>query len=402
MAEIDKLFKIMVAQNASDMHLSAGAPPYLRIHGSMAKLDHPPLDNQGVQSLVFGILSDKQKRQFVETWELDCSYAITGVGRFRVNVFMQRRGMGAVFRVIPEEIKTVRELGLPENLLQLIDVPRGLIVVTGPTGSGKSTTLAALIHTINMEKKEHILTIEDPIEFVHQNQSSLINQREVSSHTKTFKSALKAALREDPDIILVGEMRDLETIELAMTAAETGHLVFGTLHTNSAAKTVDRIIDVFPEAQQAQVRVMLAESLRGVVAQTLFPRIDRPGRVAAIEMLISTPAVSNLIREGKTFQIPSAMQTGADVGMITFETSVTKLVQEGKIDPTAAGNFLGKKKKKDDDSGPSVAPPGAKKPGAPGAKPQAGAGGIRFDKPGDKPAGGATGFLNSLKKKTGS
>ncbi len=397
MAEIDKLFKIMVAQNASDMHLSAGAPPYLRIHGSMAKLDHPPLDNQGVQSLVFGILSDKQKRQFVENWELDCSYQISGVGRFRVNVFMQRRGMGAVFRVIPEDIKTVRELGLPENLLSLVDVPRGLIVVTGPTGSGKSTTLAALIHTINMEKKEHILTIEDPIEFVHQNQSSLVNQREVSSHTKSFASALKAALREDPDIILVGEMRDLETIQLAMTAAETGHLVFGTLHTNSAAKTVDRIIDVFPEAQQAQVRVMLAESLRGVVAQTLFPRVDQPGRVAAIELLINTSAVSNLIREGKTFQIPSSMQTGADVGMITFETSVTKLVQEGKIDATAAGNFLGKKKKKDDES--ATIAPGVKKPGSSGAKPSA-TGGIRFDKPGDKAT--ASGFLSGLKKKTGS
>lgn len=399
MAEIDKLFKIMIAQNASDMHLSSGAPPYLRIHGSMAKLDHPALDNQGVQSLVFGILSDKQKRQFIENWELDCSYQIPGVGRFRVNVFMQRRGMGAVFRVIPEDIKTVHELGLPKNLLQLVDVPRGLIVVTGPTGSGKSTTLAALIHTINMEKKEHILTIEDPIEFVHENQSSLVNQREVSSHTKSFASALKAALREDPDIILVGEMRDLETIQLAMTAAETGHLVFGTLHTNSAAKTVDRIIDVFPEAQQAQIRVMLAESLRGVVAQTLFPRIDRPGRVAAIELLINTPAVANLIREGKTFQIPSSMQTGADVGMITFETSITKLVQQGKIDPTAAGNFLGKKKGKDDFIAANAP---ANKPGAPGKPGAPNASGIRFDKPGEKAAGSSSGFLSSLKKKTGS
>lgn len=398
MAEIDKLFKIMVAQNASDMHLSSGSPPYLRIHGSMAKLDHPPLDNQAVQALVFEILTDKQKRQFVENWELDCSYQITGVGRFRVNVFMQRRGMGAVFRVIPEEIKTVRELNLPENLLSLIDVPRGLVVVTGPTGSGKSTTLAALIHTINVEKNEHILTIEDPIEFVHQNQSSLVNQREVSSHTKSFAAALKAALREDPDIILVGEMRDLETIQLAMTAAETGHLVFGTLHTNSAAKTVDRIIDVFPEAQQAQVRVMLAESLRGVVAQTLFPRVDKPGRVAAIELLINTPAVANLIREGKTFQIPSAMQTGADVGMITFETSVTKLMQEGKIDPEAATNFLGKKKKKADEApaGTPAPPPPVNKTGLPTNNAQTSAG-IRFNNPAEK----AAGLFSAIKKKTG-
>jgi twitching motility protein PilT len=399
MAEIDKLFKIMIAQNASDMHLSSGSPPYLRIHGSMAKLDHPPLDNQGVQSLVFEILSDKQKRQFVENWELDCSYQITGVGRFRVNVFMQRRGMGAVFRVIPEEIKTIRELALPESLLNLIDVPRGLVVVTGPTGSGKSTTLAALIHTINMEKNEHILTIEDPIEFVHQNQQSLINQREVSSHTKSFAAALKAALREDPDIILVGEMRDLETIQLAMTAAETGHLVFGTLHTNSAAKTVDRIIDVFPEAQQAQVRVMLAESLRGVVAQTLFPRFDKPGRVAAIEVLINTSAVANLIREGKTFQIPSAMQTGADIGMLTFETSITKLVQEGKIDPVAAGNFLGKKKKKPEEGGDAPAPtPAAVKTGLPtNNAPGATNTGIRFNNPSEM----AQGLFSAIKKKTG-
>jgi twitching motility protein PilT len=243
-AQIDKLFQVMVAQNASDMHLSAGAPPILRIHGEMVRLEHPSLTNENVQSLIFEILNDKQKRLFVENWELDCSYQIAGLGRFRVNVFMQRKGMGGVFRVIPEEIKTVHELGLPPDLLNLVEVPRGLVLVTGPTGSGKSTTLAALLHTINCERKEHIITIEDPIEFVHENRMCLINQREVSSHTKSFANALKASLREDPDIILVGEMRDLETIHLAMTAAETGHLVFGTLHTNNAAKTVDRIIDV--------------------------------------------------------------------------------------------------------------------------------------------------------------
>lgn len=344
MAEIDKLFQVMVAQNASDMHLSAGAPPYLRVHGEMKPLEHPPLDSQSVQGLIFEILTEKQKKLFVENWELDCSYQLPGVGRFRVNVFMQRRGLGGVFRVIPEEIKTAQELNLPSALLDLINVPRGLVLVTGPTGSGKSTTLASLLHTINLERKEHIITIEDPIEFVHENRASLINQREISSHTKSFANALRAALREDPDIILVGELRDLETIHLAMTAAETGHLVFGTLHTNSAAKTVDRIIDAFPEAQQAQIRVMLAESLRGVVAQTLFPRADKPGRVAALEILINTHAIANLIREGKTFQIPSAMQTSGNVGMMTFETSINKLVQEGKLDQTIADNFLGRKK----------------------------------------------------------
>jgi len=341
MAEIDELFKIMVAQNASDMHLSSGARPYLRIHGSMMQLDHPQLSNEQVQKLVFEILTDKQKKNFIEKWELDCSYAINGLGRFRVNVFMQRRGLGAVFRVIPEDIKSATDLGLPETLLRLIDVPRGLILVTGPTGSGKSTTLAALINEINLTRKEHIMTIEDPIEFVHPNIQSLVNHREVSSHTKSFANALKAALREDPDIILVGELRDLETIHLAMTAAETGHLVFGTLHTNSAAKTVDRIIDAFPQAQQAQVRVMLAESLRGVVAQTLFPRADKPGRVAALEILINTFAVANLIREGKTFQIPSVMQTSAASGMQTFQTALKRLVDEGKLTKEAMDNFLG-------------------------------------------------------------
>lgn len=265
---------------------------------------------------------------------------------------MQRKGLAAVFRVIPTEIKTVDELGLPKAILDLVDVPRGLVLVTGPTGSGKSTTLAAILHTINMTRKEHIITIEDPIEFVHDNQASLVNQREVKSHTKSFANALKAALREDPDIILVGEMRDLETISLAMTAAETGHLVFGTLHTNSAAKTVDRIIDVFPDSQQAQIRVMLAESLRGVVAQTLFPRADKPGRVAAIEILKNIPAVANLIREGKTYQIPSVMQTGRQFGMQTFESHITSLITEGKLAKEAGYLFLGK------DPAKSKAPPG--------------------------------------------
>lgn len=343
MAQIDELFKLMVQQSASDLHITAGAPPYLRIHGQMVRLEHSPLSAQALQSLVFEILTEKQKREFIEDWELDCSYALEGFGRFRCNVFMQRKGLGAVFRVIPTELKTTKELGLPNNIMDLVDVPRGLVLVTGPTGSGKSTTLASILHTINMTRKEHIITIEDPIEFVHENQMSLVNQREVSSHTKSFANALKAALREDPDIILVGEMRDLETISLAMTAAETGHLVFGTLHTNSAAKTVDRIIDVFPENQQAQVRVMLAESLRGVIAQNLFPRADKPGRVAAIEILKNTSAIANLIREAKTYQIPSAMQTGLQHGMITFEQSITKLITDGKLSREEGDSFLGRK-----------------------------------------------------------
>lgn len=342
MAQIDQLFKIMVAQGASDLHLSSGAPPYLRLHGEMVKVEHPELNNEGVQTLVFEILNEKQRRLFIENWELDCSYAVTGLGRFRCNIFMQRRGMGAVFRVIPEVIKTVQELGLPEIISKLIETPRGLVLVTGPTGSGKSTTLAAMLHTINLTTRQHILTVEDPIEFVHENRTSLFNQREVNSHTKSFANALKAALREDPDTILVGELRDLETIALAITAAETGHLVFGTLHTNSAAKTVDRIIDAFPEGQQAQIRVMLSESLRGVVAQTLFPRADKPGRVAAIEVLINTFAVANLIREGKTFQIPSAMQTGTADGMMTFESHLKLLLSQGKVKKEDAENFLGR------------------------------------------------------------
>jgi twitching motility protein PilT len=346
MAEIDKLFKLMVQQNASDMHLSAGTQPFFRIHGEMVALNHPPLDNNVVQGLIFEILNEKQKRSFVDTWEMDTSYSLPGIGRFRVNVFMQRRGMGGVFRVIPEQVKSAKELNLPQMIIDMVDVPRGLVLVTGPTGSGKSTTLASLIHDINLTRKEHILTIEDPVEFVHENKMSLINQREVHSHTKSFANALKAALREDPDVILVGELRDLETIQLAMTAAETGHLVFGTLHTNNAPKTVDRIIDVFPMEQQAQIRVMLSESLRGVVAQTLFPRADKPGRIAAFEVLTNSHAVANLIREGKTFQIPSIMQTQMDAGNMTFEYHLNKLVGEGKVDKQLANTFLGKKDKK--------------------------------------------------------
>jgi twitching motility protein PilT len=390
MAEIDKLFRLMVEKNSSDMHLSSGAPPYLRVHGDMIPIEHPPLDNDSVQALVFEILTEKQKRLFIENWELDCSYALPGVGRFRVNVFMQRRGMGAVFRVIPEVIKTIDDLGLPKSLYDMIDAPRGLVLVTGPTGSGKSTTLAALIHTINMTRKEHIITVEDPIEFVHENRGCLINQREVSSHTKNFANALKAALREDPDIILVGELRDLETIQLAITAAETGHLVFGTLHTNSASKTVDRIIDVFPDTQQEQIRAMLAESLRGVIAQTLFKRVDRPGRIAAIEVLVNTSAVANLIREGKTFQVPSLMQTGSDQGMITFENYVGRLLMDGKVSREDAESYVGKKKS-------SMASDG----GRPGGTPTGSSGGIKIHSSTGSGQTAIRGFAEMVKKKVG-
>ncbi len=342
MAKIDELFRTMVEKKASDLHLSSAAPPFLRLHGEMVVLEgHPVMTNEEIQVLVFEILSEKQKRNFVENWELDCAYTVEGLARFRVNVFMQRRGMACVFRVIPDKIKTVEELNLPPEFLNLIDVHRGLICVTGPTGSGKSTTLAALINHINANEQSHIITIEDPIEFVHQNQKSLVNQREVTSHTKSFANALKATLREDPDIILVGEMRDIETIQLALTAAETGHLVFGTLHTSSAHKTIDRIIDVFPEDRQEQVRVMLAESLRGVIAQTLLPKADGQGRVAAFECLFNTKAIANLIREGKTFQIPSTMQITRGTGNITFESSIAGLVTKNLITRQQANEVLG-------------------------------------------------------------
>ncbi|MEK6627019.1 MAG: type IV pilus twitching motility protein PilT [Bdellovibrionota bacterium] len=342
MATIDDLFRLMVEQKASDLHLTSGAPPFLRLHGDMSPLNYRQLSNQDVQGLIFEILSEKQKKTFVEKWELDFAYVVEGVGRFRCNVFMQRKGLGAVFRTIPEKIKTAQELNLPPAIIDLVDCDRGLILVTGPTGSGKSTTLAAMIQHINATRETHILTVEDPIEFVHPNLKSLVNQREVGAHTKTFANALKAALREDPDIILVGELRDLETISLALTAAETGHLVFATLHTSSAAKTVDRIIDVFPQGQQGQIRTMLAESIRGVVAQSLFTRADKQGRVAAFEIMKGTKAIANLIREGKIHQIPSIIQTSAAHGMVLYEKYVEDLVKKGLISAGDAKTFLGK------------------------------------------------------------
>jgi len=333
----------MEEREASDLHVASGSAPYFRIHGEMVKLNYKELTPEVCQGLIFEVLPQRHRELFLETLDLDCSYALPGAGRFRVNVFNQRKGMGAVFRRIPERIQTVSELGLPSTLEHLLNVSEGLILVTGPTGSGKSTTLASLIHTINATKRSHIITIEDPIEFVHNNDKSLINQREVSSHTKSFSQALRAALREDPDVILVGEMRDLETISLALTAAETGHLVLATLHTNSATKTVDRIIDAFPENQQSQIRVMLSESLRGVVAQSLVPRKDGKGRAAVVEILVNVPAVANLIREGKTFQIHSSMQTGQAHGMITFDTAINDLIRKGIVSREEGNSFLSRR-----------------------------------------------------------
>ena len=340
MARLDDLLRLMKQQGASDLHLTSGAAPFLRIDGEMVKQNYRTVSAETCQSLIFEILTENQKQVFTDTLDLDFSYPLHGVGRFRVNAYMQRHGMSACFRLIPEHIKTVEELDLPEQLEDLIDVSEGLILVTGPTGSGKSTTLSSLIHTLNVKQKAHIITIEDPIEFVHQNQRCLISQREVASHTKSFSSALRAALREDPDIILVGEMRDLETISLAITAAETGHLVFATLHTNSAIKTIDRVIDVFPEGQQTQIRVMLSESLRGVVAQSLLPRANDQGRVPVVEILVNVPAVANMIREGKTHQIASAMQTGRAHGMVTFEAAAHELMNKGLISPDDGSSFL--------------------------------------------------------------
>ncbi|MEY4617465.1 MAG: twitching motility protein [Pseudomonadota bacterium] len=341
MAVIDDLLRMMLEHKASDLHITSGAPPYLRVHGDMRAVNYRELSNQDVQGLLFEILNEKQRKAFVEKWELDFAYAVSGVARFRGNVFMQRKGLGAVFRIIPEKILTTTDLNLPPAIVDMVECDRGLVLVTGPTGSGKSTTLSALINHINATREAHIITIEDPIEFIHPNIKSLVNQRELGSHTKSFTNALKAALREDPDVVLVGELRDLETISLAITAAETGHLVFGTLHTNSAAKTIDRIIDVFPGDQQDQIRAMLAESIRGVVAQSLFTRADKPGRVAAYEIMRNTRAIANLIREKKTYQIPTQIQMGAKYGMVLFEKSLAELVKRGMIHKKEMDLFLG-------------------------------------------------------------
>lgn len=327
---LDDLLTFAVKNNASDLHLSAGLPPMVRIDGDVRRIDLPSLEHGDVHRMVYDIMTDRQRKDYDEFWETDFSFEIPGLARFRVNAFNQDRGAGAVFRVIPDKIKTLEDLGCPSTFKDIVDVPRGLVLVTGPTGSGKSTTLAAMINHINENTHGHILTVEDPIEFVHKSNKCLINQREVHRDTLGFTEALRSALREDPDIILVGEMRDLETIRLALTAAETGHLVFGTLHTSSAPKTIDRIIDVFPAGEKPLVRSMLSESLRSVISQTLMKRIGG-GRVAAWEIMIGIPAIRNLIREDKVAQMYSSIQTGQAHGMQTLDQHLTQLVQRGLI-----------------------------------------------------------------------
>uniref|UniRef100_A0A7V0Z6T2 Type IV pilus twitching motility protein PilT n=1 Tax=candidate division WOR-3 bacterium TaxID=2052148 RepID=A0A7V0Z6T2_UNCW3 len=329
MNEIKQLLKYTVESKASDLHLSAGSPIMVRIYGSMKKLNENEANPEFIQKLVYDILNEEQKAILKKEKEIDFSLHIPELGRFRVNIFHQRQGLGVVFRVIPQKIPGMEELGLPKVIQELIDLDYGPILVTGPTGSGKSTTLAAMIDYINTNKDGHIITIEDPIEFMHKSKKCVVNQREVGSDTTSFSRAL----REDPDYILVGEMRDLETISLARTAAETGHLVFATLHTSSASKTITRVIDVFPSDQQDRIRVQLSESLQGVIAQRLYPRKDAPGRVAAFEILIATQAVRNLIREQKVYQIESVIQTGRQFGMQDMEQSKRKLVADGKLSP---------------------------------------------------------------------
>lgn len=333
--DITELLAFAVQQNASDLHVTAGMPPLIRVDGDVRRIKLPAMDHKEVHSLVYEIMNDKQRKEYEENLEVDFSFEVPGLARFRVNAFNQNRGAAAVFRTIPSKVLGMEELGMGGVFRDLSEKNRGLVLVTGPTGSGKSTTLAAMIDYINETRADHILTIEDPIEFVHESKKSLINQREVHRDTHGFANALRSALREDPDIILVGEMRDLETIRLALTAAETGHLVFGTLHTTSAAKTIDRIIDVFPAAEKAMVRSMLSESLQGVIAQTLLKK-SGGGRVAAHEIMIGTPAIRNLIREDKVAQMYSAIQTGASFGMKTLDQSLGELLQKGLIGREAA------------------------------------------------------------------
>jgi twitching motility protein PilT len=339
MAALDELFQVMVREGASDLHISSGYSPYFRIHGHMIKLNSPVLTPEKCKKIIFETMTPEQSKIFEQRMELDWSYALPEVARFRANAFVQQEGYGAVYRLVPSKIKTIEDLGLPESLRVLADLPKGLVLVTGPTGSGKTTTLASLIQHINLTRKEHIITIEDPIEYVYRGANCLINQREVSRHTESFANALRAALREDPDVILVGEMRDLQTISLALTAAETGHLVFATLHTSSAAKSIDRIVDSFPADQQNQIRMMLSESLAGVIAQTLLPRSDQAGMVPAVEVLIANSAVRNLIRENKSFQIPSIIQTSARKGMLSFEASIKTLLDKNMISQATAAIF---------------------------------------------------------------
>lgn len=336
MARIDAFFKLMNEQKASDLHLVSGQQPVLRIRGELERVKFKVLDDDDLRAMLYEITPEDKIKTFEETGDLDFAYEIPGLARYRANFFRQQNGIGAVFREIPSEILSTEQLGLPPVVSRLALLPRGLVLVTGPTGSGKSTTLAAVIDEANRKRKDHIITVEDPIEFLHVSKGCLVNHREVGSHTRTFSSALRAALREDPDIILVGEMRDLETIRLAIEAAATGHLVFSTLHTTSAAKTVDRVIEVFPTGEQAQIRSTLADGLRAVIAQTLFKRIDVKGRLAILEILIATHAVRAMIREAKTHQIPSALQTGKKYGMQTLDDGIMAALKAGRISPDEA------------------------------------------------------------------
>jgi twitching motility protein PilT len=331
MPQIDQFLKVLVEQGGSDLHLTTGSPPVMRVHGHMQRIKFRELYHKDMETLVYEIMEEEWRSKFLDKMDFDFAYEIQDVSRFRVNIFWQRKGLGAVMRTIPSKILTAEQLGLPDAVRKMCMLTKGLVLVTGPTGSGKSTTLAAMVDLINDTRADHILTIEDPIEFVHPNKKCLINQREIGTNTKSFANALRAALREDPDVILVGEMRDQETIELGITAAETGHLVFGTLHTNSAPKTVDRIIDVFPADQQDQIRAMLAESLKGVVSQVLLRTKDGKGRRAAQEIMVGTSAVSNLIRENKIHQIPSMIQTGKKDGMQLLDQHILEYLMSGVV-----------------------------------------------------------------------
>jgi twitching motility protein PilT len=350
MAKIDAFFNLMFEQNASDLHLATGNPPILRIRGELQRVDFPPLENDSLKAMLYEIAPEYKIKLFEETGDVDFGYEIPNVSRFRANFFNQKNGVGAVFRQIPSKVLSFEDFDkmespLPPVLKKFAMLQRGLVVVTGPTGSGKSTTLAAMLDYANKNRRDHIITIEDPIEFVHESKGCLVNHREVGLHTQSFASALRGALREDPDIVLVGEMRDLETIELAITAASTGHLVFGTLHTPSASKTVDRIIDVFPSEQQNKIRATLSEALRGVVAQNLFKRVDKKGRVAALEVLVFTTAIANLVREGKTHQLPGMIQVGKKLGNQPLDDAIMDHLKMKRVSPEEAyDKSLDKKK----------------------------------------------------------
>ncbi len=336
MSKIDNLFHLLHANHGSDLHLASGSVPLLRIFGDLAKVDAPVVVTEEMMAVLREMVPMERVQQFEQTGDIDFAYEIPGLARYRANFFRQNRGVSAVFREIPQRVNTVEELGLPLMLRELALLPKGLVLVTGPTGSGKSTTLAALVDYANSNRRDHIITIEDPIEFVHRSKNCLVNQREIGRDSRTFGTALRAALREDPDIILVGEMRDLETISLALEAAETGHLVFATLHTLSASKTIDRIIEVFPAEEQAQVRTSLSESIQAIVAQTLFKRADKQGRVPALEILFGIPSVRNMIRENKTFQLPNVLQTNRNLGMQTMDDDIERLLTSRIIAPESA------------------------------------------------------------------